>query len=47
MWGVTYIINWIISYRRVSIHTPVWGVTGSVVVDIVTLLFQSTRPCGA
>ena len=31
---------------KVSIHAPVWGANGSLRLDLIVSVFQSTHPCG-
>ena len=48
VWGVTNIQAAApASEHLVSIHTPVWGVTHCAVSRHASIVFHSTRPCGA
>ena len=33
-------------FSKVSIHAPVWGATGELLIASYTHMFQSTHPCG-
>ena len=46
-WGATAQYNQDIAKTKVSIHAPAWGATELSCIDVLTVLFQSTRPRGA
>ena len=46
MWGATFQDDRFFAFHRVSIHAPVWGATGRCYRAPMTMLFQSTHPCG-